>query len=288
MIKVRRGKVARPTILGLKDKNGMTERDRAIAFFSNPGNKKAKFSFTAYKGAGVRKALERLFGCKCAYCESKYEASQPAEVEHWRPKAAIEESDGTNSAPGYYWLAAEWTNLFPVCIDCNRRRWQVMPGGQVELVGKGNLFPLKKPKVRIIKPGKEKAEDPLLLNPCEDRPAEHLDFSKVITDAVVVAYKRADGLLSDKGVVSINTYGLNRHGLVQSRNEVMLQIRHSVQMIKQLARIRDRGTPGIGQADVDDLIDSELQNLARFTDPTHAYSLMGQQLIAVLMRDFTG
>ncbi|MEF9674035.1 hypothetical protein QNM99_25505 [Pseudomonas sp. PCH446] len=47
------------------------------------------------------------------------------DVEHYRPKGAVSEDA---SHPGYWWVAMDWDNLLPSCIDCNRKRKQVTPG----------------------------------------------------------------------------------------------------------------------------------------------------------------
>src|SRR5713101_4807105 len=54
-----------------------------------------------YAHAEVRKALERLFYDKCAYCESKMTATADWDVDHFRPKGRVAECE---DHPGYYWL----------------------------------------------------------------------------------------------------------------------------------------------------------------------------------------
>src|SRR5688500_1280853 len=102
------------------DSVGGRERARAIAFYADEANRDESFDFRAYGHDDVKLELERMFHQKCAYCESDYGATEPVDVEHYRPKGAFLRPDGSLSNPGYYWLAAEWTNLLPSCIDCNR------------------------------------------------------------------------------------------------------------------------------------------------------------------------
>jgi hypothetical protein len=125
---------------------GVKERERATAFYADPGNQSNSFPFKAYKADDVVAALEQLFRGKCAYCESSYAQTQPADIEHFRPKGAVMiERPGERPhrrKPGYYWLAAEWDNLLPSCIDCNRARTQDFPDDDLRLVrGKENRFP---------------------------------------------------------------------------------------------------------------------------------------------------
>jgi 5-methylcytosine-specific restriction endonuclease McrA len=79
----------------------------------------------------VAVALRDLYDKKCAFCESKRFAPQ---VEHFRPKRRVTEG----SVLGYYWLCYEWTNLLPVCGDCN--------------LAKGNSFPILTGGTRVADP----------------------------------------------------------------------------------------------------------------------------------------
>lgn len=153
---------------------------------------------------------------KCAYCESSITTTHSGDVEHYRPKGRIKDHvtgkvirlpDDSDDHPGYWWLAYEWKNLLPSCIDCNRRRWHDNEQG-----GKGELFPLCPGGNRAVKPGDEKDEDPLLLNPMlpDFKTEDHLKF-------------HANGLispLSDKGTESCRIFGLNlREPLVVARRQ---------------------------------------------------------------------
>ena len=98
-------------------------------------------AFKAYLAA--KTALERLFHKKCAYCEFKYKAGLTGDVEHYRPKGRFLTSDGKTIWPGYYWLAATWTNLVPVCSMCNRTNVVIDPtDGTRTDDRKGERFPL--------------------------------------------------------------------------------------------------------------------------------------------------
>ena len=77
------------------------------------------FSSAVYGHDEVRKALEALFGRKCAYCEISI-ARMDWDIEHFRPKGRIAEREEDH--PGYYWLAYTWENLFPSCTWCNQHR----------------------------------------------------------------------------------------------------------------------------------------------------------------------
>jgi uncharacterized protein (TIGR02646 family) len=198
------------------------ELHRALIFFADEANfagerklTKQEFKFDVYGDRELRKALEALFNNKCAYCESAFKHVSPTDVEHFRPKSEIE--TGTKVLrPGYYWLAAEWTNLLASCIDCNRKRWHEVPG-QVEEVRLGKLaqFPLSDETQRVRK-GAVDAEEAarLLLNPCEDHPEEHLTFDD---EGLIHARSNNQNLPSKKGEVSITVYALQRKYLVEAR-----------------------------------------------------------------------
>ncbi|MDH6265392.1 hypothetical protein M2360_000773 [Rhizobium sp. SG_E_25_P2] len=191
MIKADRSKVPAPVVLHEPYRSdGKTELQRVTEHMTGLGSDKT-FEFTRYKSAEVKEALEKLFHGKCSYCESYYSSTQPVDVEHFRPKGKV---DGEETHPGYWWLAMEWTNLLPSCIDCNRRRNQRTPNGDdpslVRLrkdgdldrskelsTGKACAFPLAAGGVRSSKFGDDLvAEHALLLDPTRDDPDQHIVF----------------------------------------------------------------------------------------------------------------
>lgn len=221
------------------------------------GERRGKgFDYRVYKDEGVRAALERLFHGKCAYCESDYAAQAPVDIEHYRPKSGVEDAPGHM---GYWWLAMDWANLLPSCIDCNRRRYQLLPDPT-----SGALADLARSADTALKTGKETAfpvyagtrafglsadpdaetalERPYLLDPCRDDPAAHLTFlvdaPEPLALVLPVRTEPGEGLslplagaeitpaavpphVSARGAVSIQVYGLNRLGLVQARTRIL-------------------------------------------------------------------
>ncbi len=132
-----------------------------------------------YRDDELRKALERLFHRKCAYCESRLGTVGPEDVEHYRPHGAVAERRGH---PGYYWLAYAWTNLYPACTYCNQRRrdrptWREPVTGPA--AGKATSFPLEDESRRAMAPGDDLGQErPLLLDPCspDADPEEHFRY----------------------------------------------------------------------------------------------------------------
>lgn len=255
MIRVDRTAVRAPASLGRRNRKGLSELDRVRAHVA--AKRKGAFPFAVYKTEAVKSALRELFHGKCAYCESDYEGTQPVDVEHFRPKNAVE---GVADHPGYWWVAMVWENLLPSCIDCNRRRTQATPdpaaGSLVALhdaetsrawrkvpAGKQAAFPLFRDSFRATAEADDlDRERRLLLDPTRDDPSEHLSFRVDRENLVSLVFPRpaagpgeflpdpglddgnavedealANGA-SAMGAVSILVYGLNRLGLVQARS----------------------------------------------------------------------
>jgi len=289
MISIQRAKVPKPAILDEPYKSGKwkgkTERQKAIAHFTEKGSMKG-FEYKKYSDTEVKSSLAKLFHHKCAYCESKYGATQPMDVEHYRPKKVIVvqlENGDSATRYGYYWLGSDWDNLLPSCADCNRQRYHESEDEKFILAGKKNLFPIADEGERAQTPGDEDKEDAqrLLLDPCRDqRPEQHLTFTQ---DGVV-------SWTSRRGEASIEVYGLWRPGLAQARRDRCILIRGCIQDIKRdraqlndfvkllqaqpdndtLKQTRDRAKQGLA---------SHLAELHRLQQDEKPYTGMVRQII---------
>jgi uncharacterized protein (TIGR02646 family) len=130
-----------------------------------------------YRDPSVKMALEELFHRKCAYCETPL-SEVGWQVEHFRPKKRVSER---SDHPGYYWLAYNWTNLYPSCAPCNQNLedkplWEDPVSGTT--AGKWDRFPLMVEDHRAMSPEDDIArEQPLLLDPCFDDPELSLRYS---------------------------------------------------------------------------------------------------------------
>lgn len=247
MIFVNRGVVVPPASLIEKDGAGQLEYEKAKKFFSSknakanktsktkskkPDSKKPKFKFKAYKGEDVVATLENLFHRKCAYCESQIRATASIDVEHYRPKGAVE---GEDSHPGYWWLAADWTNLLPSCIDCNRRRkhrsatsgmaLEQLTISKKQLSGKLDAFPIRGTKRAACPADRLDTEDPLLIDPTRHKPEKHLGWG-FVADLSVAIPSIHDNQEDPYGAASIRILGLNRQGLVEERTDLLLRIKY--------------------------------------------------------------
>jgi uncharacterized protein (TIGR02646 family) len=230
------------------------EAAKVLKFYTVPAalvqvvaGKKAKkptsYPFKAYKADDAKERLSMMFAGKCAYCEVFYSSSAPVDIEHYRPKGSVEGAPPTHR--GYWWLASDWENLLPSCIDCNRRRKQTVyevstslhtlmnsptraPTSSQVSSGKKDAFPIDGPLATDpLNRAELDAELPLLLNPTVDDPDAHLKFmvepNTALSLVLPVAKAALTGapVLDRRGAMSIQFYGLNRLGLVQDRTRLL-------------------------------------------------------------------
>lgn len=285
--------------------------------------------FKLYGHDSVRARLNEMFHRKCAYCESLHYATSAMEVEHYRPKESVQ---GEVDHEGYWWLGAAWENLLPSCIYCNQRRGQSLPkasGKPVVLLdhkgqfddprsaytGKGTHFPILGPRVKA-RTGDCSKELPLLLNPCEDQPQDHLEYYIDARNIIglILARPNAEAVPSNigldpktheefrdelaltlkhnldlRGSVSIMIYGLNRLGLVQDRTRVLRQLMFMESQVVELSvfikKLESRASePEYAHADDDKLIeqglkhlrDRTVQQMKSMAKPRAPYSMMAR------------
>lgn len=152
--------------------------------------------------------LNNVFYNKCALCEYNVVLDYRYRdfEEHYRPKSEVTEEDGVpvlmpdgHPHPGYYWVAYDWQNMFPLCAQCIRN-------------GKGTKFPIEAERVSDPSKGPDtkslnEVEVPRLLNPYRDHPAEHLKFGVKGTVAA----------LSPKGHATIEVLHLNSETFTSAR-----------------------------------------------------------------------
>jgi uncharacterized protein (TIGR02646 family) len=229
-------------------------------------------SYAVYKREEIKQALHELFHGKCAYCESRYGATQPMDVEHWRPKAEVHNADGTVLRHQYAFLAADWSNLLPSCIDCNREREHevIYPNNvrQKMVLGKGNRFPVN--GTRATDRPSLATEIVLLLSPYVDTPETHLEFLR----EGVVRPKNA----SVKAVHSIEVYALNRSGLVNERYERVLLVEKAIHTIRKLAQVLEGNVEPKAASIVKDLISYEMTALRALRAEGQPYALLARQM----------
>lgn len=142
---------------------------------TSPEERKAKRD--RYRHTEIRQALEAMFHGKCAFCESRITHVAYSDIEHFRPKAHFRH------------LTFVWENLLFACPRCNQGH-------------KRDHFPLA--------PG----GTPLLLDPTQDNPTDHLHFRWHAQSATsVVLGKTAQGRTTRR------LLGLNRSDLRDERDK---------------------------------------------------------------------
>jgi len=145
-------------------------------------------------------SLRKLFNGKCAYCESQiFELPNNSVYDHFRPKSGARGMEKEFSNEHYWWFTYEWNNLYYSCQACNRY--------------KSTWFPVEKKRAKVLTPYSEiiHNEQPLLIDPCNDRPEDHLVF---LEDGKV-------DFLTNRGKTSIEILKLNRTELINSRLEII-------------------------------------------------------------------
>ncbi len=134
---------------------------------TKPDFPKAKNARYAHKD--IKQTLKRMFGAKCAYCESQVTAVSYQHVEHFRPQSI------------YPRLAYDWDNLLLACEVCNSgykaARFPLSDGRQ----------PAPDEKEPCLL---DDSDENALINPCFDDPEEFFDFSE--DGRIICRNKRAE------------------------------------------------------------------------------------------------
>lgn len=172
------------------------QSDEAISK-NGDGRKRDLSKLLGSKFQILRDDLNTAFFGKCCYCESTLGIAGEGQIELFRPKGGVQELDGKYSAGLYWYLAADWRNLYLACPVCNRN--------------KAARFPVMGDRAW---PGMSyhdvvELEQQLLLDPCRDDPDEHLAFLENGT----VAGR------TDQGRATVELLVLNRQALVTARAE---------------------------------------------------------------------
>ncbi len=160
------------------------------------GSMTFKFKDRIYAHDSVKNALLEAQHSKCCYCESKFRGQSPGDMEHFRPKGAVQqERSEKKEYPGYYWLAYSWENLLVSCSSCNSK--------------KSTLFPLSDPEARARSHRDDMgAERPLLVDPASEEPRQHIRFRGPEIEP-----------LTKRGRETIQVLRLDRSGLEEDRRE---------------------------------------------------------------------
>ncbi|MDO7896890.1 hypothetical protein [Pseudomonas citrulli] len=304
MIQIDRKAVDEPASLAESDGPAARERKRAEAFYAaraippapsktvskGKAGKKPKvkkFNFTAYGAKDVKRALNKLFHKKCAYCESSYKAVGPVQVEHFRPKNRVIDHPGHT---GYWWLASDWSNLLPSCIHCNSSEYheihtftaeqpykQKVKEGTYKL-GKYDAFPILGQRA-MTKGDDLSAEDACLIDPTRQDPNKHLHWI-VERGLSLIAPLKVGNNWDPYGLATYQIFGLNRVNLVEARTELMLEIQN--QLLKAENALKTAATLVPGEPFFEYLrkdAKTIFEELKARSAPSKPYSAMVKKLV---------
>jgi uncharacterized protein (TIGR02646 family) len=217
MIHVRRRSWEPPV---LTSRYARAEQRRLKAFFTKSKAKGAprRYDFREELWQKSADTLYRVFHGRCAYCETHFDRNAPLLVDHFRPLARAKNIDGKSSALHYWWLAYEWSNLYPICAACQK--------------AKGTKFPVGHARAAPESIGEAlAAEGALLLDPCLDYPEVWLRFDEggyVKARPLKGAGKNGRNVRAE---VTIETFALNRKALVEAREAAMFEVTAAVKAL---------------------------------------------------------
>lgn len=203
--------------------------------------------------ADVKRQLSADQNAKCAYCECRLNGDF-GHIEHFRPKRGYTTARNRHiSKPGYYWLARDWNNMLLSCSTCNTAY-------------KKNRFDLRDEATRDIPSRDISREQPLLVNPLAENPADFIVYKGC------KAIPRTIGTLhADKGRYTIDLLGLNRPALLRARRSLWLHFL----MMRRIRHLALRGIISrkpIGELrNIARLLNAELR---RMQSPDAEYSAM--------------
>lgn len=228
MIFINRNKVNKPDIL---KSDADSEHLSAHKHYITDGNTKA-YNHKLFKHTSVKKTLEKLFNEKCAYCESNVTTTSAIDKEHFRPKTSIKNKTTGVSKRGYYWLAADWDNLFLACPHCNRTGTHETIADESFVSGKLDYFPISDEDKRAIYEGDllEEEKVRLLINPCIEKPELLIQYN---SDGEILPLSGINKKEEEMVEVSVMTYGLNRSTLHKKRREKWMDIESEILSIRE-------------------------------------------------------
>jgi nucleoside phosphorylase/5-methylcytosine-specific restriction endonuclease McrA len=231
-----------------------------------------KFNFGRGPGSipDVMEDLYKVFAGKCAYCEVKVDEGRPDTLTFFRPRQnALQELGGTPDPNHYWWLSWEWSNLYLACRECR--------------LAKGWLFPTARKKraeppspdtvlQSLLSPDFDwgsrlsidlQEEESLLIDPCLDKPVDHLSFEE--TGKVAPR----DG--SKRGNTTITILDLNRNALLSERREHARKIKG---VLKRSLQATDRN-----KGEVKPNISSKIEELRLLCGADQPFAGMTRQLL---------
>lgn len=196
MIKIEKQKV--PNFLNSSTVDLAIEKMEEFFASKNRSQKRYDWPFNKEIDNKLKEHLHKVFHGKCGYCEIKIDYPELGTVDRYRPNNGVRDKNEFHQDL-YWWLTFEWDNLIYCCKECNQY--------------KANYFPIEGERMINNKPNQNK-EIPLLLNPFEDNPEEHITINE---DSHFVGR-------TAKGKQTIDLLRLNRENLLIEREKIKNKI----------------------------------------------------------------
>lgn len=231
--------------------------------------KKEKFKWqNKHYSEPIKEDLKIIYNNKCAFCEtelSEFNHDNKFTVEHYRPKNH------------YYWLGAEWTNLFPSCQGCNSNKKDDFPLHNEKKRVKNPLF-YKRGGGFLKRSAKAThkdllSEEPLFLHPEIDDPQQYF---------LINEYGRADikpnlGKYETQRARIMCQKFLNRPSIEERRKRKILFYQHK--LLDLLNAIDERDLSNLTETRIKDLFLSFFLDLKRQATTNSEFSLLGKCML---------
>ena len=205
----------------------VAERAQAALEFLPPEERVAFIKKKSHVWTGFKKYLAQMSYGKCWYSES-HDPQSFFDVDHFRPKAEAQRSEGGLRDDGYPWLAFDWDNFRYSAGRSNR----LSTDEYTDLtVGKGSWFPLCHDSPVADWGNRDTiSEHPILLDPTNPHDMRLLTvgaLGSIEPSAICVGTSR------DRVTKSAKYYGLNLPLLTEARSKVMREIEEMVEILLQ-------------------------------------------------------
>ncbi len=185
-----------------------------------------------WKHDSVIAKLKELYHVKCAYCETK---TEDLEIDHYRPKSL------------YPLLKNEWSNLLPICSECNKAKGAKFPIGGVRVSLESADINERKANSYLLL-----SEKPFIIHPEIDTAENHFYFEK---NGVIQGF-------TDRGRKTVSVLNLHRNELNVKRRSIFDGIFQDL-------------TEAIYQSEV---CSGFPENIILGSEPQSPYSLFGLQI----------
>ncbi|TPN82562.1 hypothetical protein FJ987_16465 [Mesorhizobium sp. CU2] len=198
---VDRSTISPPAILSSSEAESLRQdlRDYATSSVGQSSQRRAPTNRAFLERSELQESLNDLFEGRCAYCESQVEGGGLAPLEPHRPLEFAQSSDGTTDQFYYTWLTYDWDNMLWACHRCKRHK-----ENRFFVEGERGYLGESVAKLR-------ENENALLLDPCFDDPATHLEF---LPDGKVTG-------LTPQGHSTIKMLALDREELTSARSKAV-------------------------------------------------------------------